>query len=24
MKKFVEDYSVNFPTKAAVAAEGSR
>ena len=24
MKKFVQDYSVNFPTKAAVAAEGTR
>lgn len=24
MKKFVQDYSVNFPTKAAVAVEGTR
>jgi protein tyrosine/serine phosphatase len=24
MKKFVQDYSVNFPTKSAVAAEGTR
>ena len=24
MKKFVQDYSVNFPTKAAVAVEGKR